>query len=425
MFMNTIKVKKDNYKWEVLVLLWIAFFVNQADRQVFNVVLPLIKEDLALSDVQIGTIATAFNLVYALLVPMAGYIGDLFSRKWIVSLSILFWSVATMFTGLSNGMIMLIVMRSVATGGGEAFFGPSNYALLASYHRETRSFAMSIHQTSYYVGVILSGFVAGYIGQHYGWRSAFLVFGAVGVIHAVVMIFRLKDKREKGIVNSEGVNSENVKSEKISIFEGFRVLFTTPTAVMLTIGFSGLIFVLTGYLTWMPTYLFEEFNMSLAEAGFHSMFYTHLFAFFGVMIAGKLSDKLAGKNPANRILLQAGGLLFAVPFIILMGNSGTLAAIYVGFAGFGFARAFFDANTYTVLYDVIPEKYHSSASGVMIMLGFAVGSLSPLILGLMKPVLGLSFSISSLAVIWLVCGLLMVVAYKFFYNRDYAKIHNI
>ena len=431
--MNTIKLKKDNYKWEVLVLLWIAFFVNQADRQVFNVVLPLIKEDLALSDVQIGTIATAFNLVYALLVPMAGYIGDLFSRKWIVSLSILFWSVATMFTGLSNGMIMLIVMRSVATGGGEAFFGPSNYALLASYHnRETRSFAMSIHQTSYYVGVILSGFVAGYIGQHYGWRSAFLVFGAVGVIHAVVMIFRLKDKSEEGKVNSEEgkvisekVNSGGVKGEKISIFEGFRVLFTTPTAVMLTIGFSGLIFVLTGYLTWMPTYLFEEFNMSLAEAGFHSMFYTHLFAFFGVMIAGKLSDKLAGKNPANRILLQAGGLLFAVPFIVMMGNSGTLAAIYIGFAGFGFARAFFDANTYTVLYDVIPEKYHSSASGVMIMLGFAVGSLSPLILGLMKPVLGLSFSISSLAVIWLVCGLLMVVAYKFFYNRDYAKIHNI
>jgi len=435
MFMNSINIKKDNYKWEVLVLLWIAFFVNQADRQVFNVVLPLIKEDLALSDVQIGTIATAFNLVYALLVPMAGYIGDLFSRKWIVSLSILFWSIATMFTGFSNGMIMLIVMRSVATGGGEAFFGPSNYALLASYHKDTRSFAMSIHQTSYYVGVILSGFVAGYIGQHYGWRSAFLVFGSVGVIHAIVMIFRLRDKKEEGVeVRSEEgrvqtdngkVKSDEVKKEKISLFEGFRVLFTTPTAVMLTIGFSGLIFVLTGYLTWMPTYLYEEFNMSLAEAGFHSMFYTHLFAFFGVMIAGKLSDKLAGKNPANRILLQAGGLLLAVPFIILMGNSGTLAAIYIGFAGFGFARAFFDANTYTVLYDVIPEKYHSSASGVMIMLGFAVGSLSPLILGLMKPVLGLSFSISSLAVIWLICGLLMVVAYKFFYNRDYAKIHNI
>ena len=70
------------YKWEVLGLLWIAFFLNQADRQVFNVVLPLIKADLQLSDLQIGSIATVFNLVYALLVPFSGYVGDIFSRKW-------------------------------------------------------------------------------------------------------------------------------------------------------------------------------------------------------------------------------------------------------------------------------------------------------------------------------------------------------
>jgi MFS transporter, Spinster family, sphingosine-1-phosphate transporter len=418
-FLNVRTRSDDKYKWEVLLLLWIAFFINQADRQVFNVVLPLIRTDLALTDGQIGTIATVFNLVFALLVPVAGYIGDLFSRKWIVTLSILFWSVATMFTGLGNGMIMLIVMRSLATGGGEAFFSPANYALLASYHKDTRSFAMSIHQTSYYLGVILSGFVAGYIGDHYGWRNAFLVFGAFGVLYAIVLIFRLKDK-----VNDP--NEQTVKdANKIKFHEGFKVLFTTPTAIILTIGFSGLIFVLTGYLTWMPTYLYERFDMSLAQAGFNSMFYTHLFAFFGVMIAGRLSDWLARKNPASRLLLQAAGLLFAAPFIVMMGNSGSLALIYIGFAGFGFARAFFDANTYTILYDVIPEKYHSSASGVMIMTGFAVGSLSPMILGIMKPVLGLSFGISALAVIWVFCSLLLAVAYKFFFNKDYARVHNI
>lgn len=59
----------------------------------------------------------------------------------------------------------------------------------------------------------------------------------------------------------------------------------------------------------------------------------------------------------------------------MMGHSSTLWIIYLGFAGFGFARAFFDANTYTVLYDVVPERYHSSASGVMIMTGFAIGAL--------------------------------------------------
>jgi len=415
-----VKSNEKRYKWEVLGLLWVAYFLNQADRQVFNVVLPLIKEDLQLSDMQVGSIATAFNLFYALLVPFAGYIGDRFSRKWIVTLSILFWSVATMFTGLSSGLITLILMRSMATGGGEAFFGPANYALLASYHKETRSTAMSVHQTAYYIGIIASGYLAGLVGQHWGWRNAFYIFGVVGVIHAIVLVFRLRDKKK---VEDTIVEETKVVREKIKFTEGFRIVFTTPTAVVLTLGFSGLIFVITGYLTWMPTYLYENFNMDLAQAGFHSMFYTHLFAFFGVMIAGRLSDKFARKNPGARLLMQGSGLLFAVPFIVLMGNSNMLALIYAGFAGFGFARAFFDANTYAVLYDVIPEKYHSSASGVMIMVGFAVGSLAPVVLGFLKPLIGLSLGISSLAIVWVVCGLMMIAAYKFFFNKDYARVH--
>jgi len=406
---------KDNnkYKWEVLFLLWFAFLLNQADRQAFNVVLPLIRDDLRLSDVQVGSIATIFNLVYALLVPFAGSIGDLFSRKWLVVLSVLIFSVATLFTGFSNSMLMLIFIRSIATGGGEAFYGPPNYALLASYHKNTRAFAMSIHQTSYYIGVILSGFIAGYIGERWGWRSAFYVFGAIGLVHGIVLIFRLKDKIEVA----------EKKTEKVKVLEGLKVLFTTPTALILTIAFSGLIFVLTGYLTWMPTYLYENFGMSLSSAGFNSMFYTHLFAFIGIIIAGKYSDLIAKRNHSSRLLLQGFGMLAAVPFIIMMGQSRILLTVYIGFAGFGFARAFFDANTYTVLYDVIPEKYHSSASGVMLTIGFGVGSLSPVILGIIKPLSGLSLAISGLSIIWIICGLLLLAAYKFYFRKDYEKVH--
>lgn len=395
-------------------MLWFAFLLNQADRQAFNVVLPLIRDDLHLSDAQVGSIATVFNLFYAILVPFAGFIGDLFSRKWLVVLSVLIFSVATLFTGFGNSMLMLIFIRSIATGGGEAFYGPPNYALLASYHKNTRAFAMSIHQTSYYIGIILSGFVAGYIGERWGWRSAFYVFGAIGLIHGIVLIFRLKDKKDE---------RADTKTDKVKISEGFKVLFKTPTALILTIGFSGLIFVLTGYLTWMPTYLYENFNMSLSRAGFHSMFYTHLFAFIGIIIAGRYSDIIGKKNPGARLLLQGFGLLAAVPFIVMMGYSNILLTVYIGFAGFGFARAFFDANTYTVLYDVIPEKYHSSASGVMLTIGFGVGSLAPVILGVIKPVVGLSLGISSLAIIWVVCGVLLLVAYKFYFRKDYDKVH--
>ena len=233
------------------------------------------------------------------------------------------------------------------------------------------------------------------------------------------MAVRLKDKKEPA-----AVAAASAAEPKPRLTEGFRMVVTTPTALILTVCFAGLIFVLTGYLTWMPTYLYENFGMDLAGAGFHSMFYTHLFAFVGVLLAGRLSDKLGSLHPAWRMAMQGFGLLAAVPFIVLMGNSATLWVIYIGFAGFGFARAFFDANTYTVLYDVILPRYHSSASGVMIMTGFAIGALAPLVLGMVKQAAGLSFGISMLAVVWLVCGVVMLLGAKYFYMRDYNKIRH-
>lgn len=408
--------RSSNYKWAVLGMLWMAFLLNQADRQVFNVVLPLIREDLHLSDVSVGWIATIFNLFYALLVPIGGMAGDLFSRKWIVTISLLFWSVATMLTGMASGFLMLVILRSIATGGGEAFFGPSNYSLLAQYHDKTRAFAMSVHQTAYYIGVILSGYVAGYIGQVWGWQSAFYVFGAIGVVWAIVMMIFLKDKPAE-----EEAKVEGPTPHKTHIWDGFKVVFTTPTAITLTLGFGALIFVLTGYLTWMPTYLYENFHQSLAAAGFNSMFYTHLLAFIGVLIAGGLSDRVARRHPRFRMCMQGVGLLLGAPFVYMMGNSPLIMVVYIGLAGFGFMRALFDANTYTVLYDVTPERLHSSASGAMIMIGFGFGSLAPVVLGAVKESMGLSAGFTLLAALWVVSGVLMIIGARLFYQKDYNK----
>lgn len=96
---TTIRQTLLPYKWELIVLLWFAFFLNQADRQIYNVVLPLIKADLRLTDVQLGLVASAFIWCLGLLVPFAGYAGDVLRRKWIIVLSLLLWSAATLFTG--------------------------------------------------------------------------------------------------------------------------------------------------------------------------------------------------------------------------------------------------------------------------------------------------------------------------------------
>ena len=415
-----INVNSRFYKWEIIILLWIAYFLNQGDRQVFNTVLPHIQSFLGVSDGTMGLISTCFNLFFAMTVPFAGYFADRFSRSKIIIFSIALFSTATMFTGFANTVIMMILLRSVATGMGEAIFGPTYPAIIAEYHDSTtRARAMSIHQTAYYVGVIASGFLAGLIADKLGWQYSFIIFGAAGVLFTFVLVWRLKDK------NPVTKETPDKSAPKPSFFEAMAAIFKVPTAVCMIFGFTSLIFVLTGYLTWMPKYLMETFELSGASAGFNSMFWTHAAAFVGVLVAGSLSDKVAASKGGgkNRLILQSAGLLLAAPCIVLMGLSKNIAVVYTALAGFGFFRAFFDANTYSILYDVIPVKYHSSASAVLQMFGFGMGSLAPLILGFMSPKLGLSVGIASLAVIWVVAGIILLVAKFFFFDKDAARLN--
>ena len=414
-----VNVNSKSYKWEIIFLLWVAYFLNQADRQVFNTVLPHIQEFLGATDATMGLISTCFNLFFALTVPFAGYFADRLSRSKIIIFSVALFSVATMFTGYASTVVLMIMMRSVATGVGEAIFGPTYPAIIAEYHdSSTRARAMSIHQTAYYVGVIASGFLAGLVADKMGWQYSFLIFGAAGVLFAFVLLLRLRDK------NTAQQKAMAAQLSKPSFFEAMAAIFKVPTAVCMIFGFTSLIFVLTGYLTWMPKCLMETFNLSSASAGFHSMFWTHAAAFVGVLVAGSLSDKLAASRGGgkNRLILQAGGLLLAAPCIVLMGVSKEIWVVYAALAGFGFFRAFFDANTYSILYDVISERYHSSASAVLQMFGFGMGSLAPLILGLMSPKLGLSGGIATLGAIWVVAGIVLLVAKYFFFDKDAAKL---
>jgi len=109
------------YKWEMLLLLWFSFFLHLVGRQIFNNLLPLIKAELDVSDVQLGLVAAIYTAIIGVGVMIGGYAADAWRRKWIITLSLVVWSVATLLTGLSTGLITLLIFRGVASGGGEAF----------------------------------------------------------------------------------------------------------------------------------------------------------------------------------------------------------------------------------------------------------------------------------------------------------------
>lgn len=393
------------YRWELLGWLWLAYFLNQADRQIFGVVLPLVKIDLGLSDVQAGLIASLFIAAFGLVVPVAGYAGDVLPRKWVVISSLALWSIATVLTGFGTGLVFLIIVRSLATGAGEAFYAPAAHALIGEHHSRTRAQALSLHQSALYFGVVISGLVAGWVGQRYGWRSAFWLFGWAGMGLVLLLIWRLK--------NTTGEHTDRHSS----IWLTAKTVARIPGVPLLGLAFAGMVFVNNGYLTWTPTYLRERFGMTLATAGFASMFYHHAGALLGVLLGGRLSDHWAQTRPAVRPLLQASALLAGAPFLYWIGRCESPVAIFVALGCFGVCRGIYDSNMFASVFELVEPKFHASGAALFICFGFTMGAVSPLVLGEAKSTIGLAGGLSSLSLVYAAAGIALLVTAKLHFQR--------
>lgn len=403
------------YKWELLGLLCLAFFFHQGDRAIFGVVLPQIRQDLQLTDGQLGLVGTALFFTLAIMMPIAGYLSDMIAKNRVVTGALIFWSLSTMFTGLSRGFFSLLMLRSVATAGGESFYAPSAYALLAKFHKSTRALAMSAHQAALYIGVMVSGVLGGYIAELWGWRSAFYIYGGAGILLGGVFIFRLRDDRS--------AQERQTPQPWENPLRMLSILFRKPTAILLTVGFTAIVFVNNAYVVWAPDFLREKFpDMSLTEAGGYSMFYHHITALGAVMFGGALSDAWVRRFSGARMTIQTVTMLLGAPAIVLMGMADSQLGVFAGMAVFGLFRGLYESNTHASLFDVIEPKYRGSAVGVMIMLAFLVGSLAPWLMGWLKETIatgdGLSWAFVAYSSAYVIGGLAVGTGLLVFFRKD-------
>src|SRR3989442_1724982 len=170
------------YKWYVVGMLWWISFFNYADRQAIFSVFPLLQSEMCLTKVELGLLGSSFAWVYGLCAPFAGVIVDRVRRKTAILGGLHAWSAICLVTGFSRRFYHLLFFRA-AEGLGETFYYPASVSMISDYHgRQTRSRALGTHQTSVYVGTIAGGFFAGFIGEHYGWRWSFILFGELGIL---------------------------------------------------------------------------------------------------------------------------------------------------------------------------------------------------------------------------------------------------
>jgi MFS family permease len=284
-----------SYKWLVVGMLWFVCFFNYADRQAIFAVFPLIKQQLGLTDVQLGIVGAAFMWVYALFGPLAGWLCDRLPRKSLVLGGLIAWSLITALTALCHTYSQLVLCRALS-GLGEAVYLPASMSLIGDYHSAaTRSRAMSLHQSSVYVGSIAGGAISGLVGQFYGWRWSFILFGSCGLLFAVV-VGKFLMEPSRGISGQAAADPAHGGS---NLFHELKALLASQVVRLLILAFVGANFVAVVFLTWMPSFLYGKFHMSLSMAGLNGTLYLQLSSVVGVLCGGLLADYLVqvGRRP--------------------------------------------------------------------------------------------------------------------------------
>ncbi|MBP3532047.1 MAG: MFS transporter [Thermoguttaceae bacterium] len=367
------------YRWELLALLFLAYFFHQSDRAIYGVVATSIKSEFHLSDQTLYMTRTIMFALMALVVPLAGFVGDKANKRKLLIGCLFCWSAATLLTGASWSVLALILFNSVGLVVAEAFYGPASTSLIASYHKETRSVALSIHQTAVYLSVIFCGLVGGWLSEHLSWRAAFWTFGAISVLIGGLLIWRLRDPAKDG-GSSDGETSKS-SGDKVSVGEFLGMIFRNPSALCLTVGFTAIVFVNNAYLNVVPKFLQDRFALTPTSAGFHGMFWHHIAALIFIFVGASLSDRVSRRFPTFRPKLQCLAMALGVPVVAAMGRAGSPEALFGLFFLMGVCRGFYECNTHAAVFETVPAKYRSTTVGFMIMFAFLIGSWSAQMVG--------------------------------------------
>jgi MFS family permease len=390
-----------SYRWWLVAMLWLVCFANYGDRQAIFSVFPPLQQVFALDFVQLGVIGSAFMWVYALFGPLAGWLCDRASYRWTIICALLFWSACTAATAFTHSYRELVLVRALG-GLGEAFYFPAAMSMLANFHgRDTRSRAMSLHQSAVYVGSIAGGGLAAWLAETRGWRYPFEVFGAFGAALVLLLLLWLRDPTRSGPVAAPKGSGE-------SFWSGVFALLGNPPALLLTAVFIGANFVAAIFLSWTPQYLYQKFHMSLTAAGFNGSAWLQAASIIGVVAGGVFADVLARRNAGGRIFTQAAGLLLGAPFLFLTGWTSSIVVVLAAMAGFGIAKGIYDANIWASLFEVVPAQHRGATVGLMNSLGWFGGGIATVAVAKAGSRFGFGVCLSATSLIYVSLGCVLL-----------------
>jgi len=290
-----------------LGVLTLINFLNYVDRWIIASLLEsLRKSELHLSDTQLGLIGSGFIIVYMAASPLFGTLGDRRSRPPLIAMGVMIWSIATTLAGFASGFVSLFAARATV-GVGEAAYGTIAPALLAdAFPYEKRGRVLGIFFVAIPVGSAAGYILGGLVDQHFGWRAAFWVAGAPGLLLAM-LVAGVKDPPRGA---HDGVQIRNVEQPW---WRAYNDLLHNGQFLLAALGYAMWTFAIGGLGYWMPAFLERVRGMTHAQATVTFGAIACGTGLAGTFAGGFLGDFFLKRTRQSYLWVSGIGMLIAAP----------------------------------------------------------------------------------------------------------------
>lgn len=364
-----------------LFILFAINLLNFFDRQILGALGEPVRKTFELSDTALGLLGTVFTLIYACVGLPLGALSDKWSRTRLIALGTAFWSLLTAASGLATSYAQMFAAR-LGVGIGEAVCAPAGQSLIGDlYPPRRRAFAMGVFMLGLPAGIFLAYLTAGMIYERWGWRAAFYIACAPGVVFAVAAY--LMREPERGALDP-GRTSQVVSQGG---FAPYAKVLSLPTMWWI---------ILSGIFHNFNMYAINSFNspllsrfhgMSVRDAGAVSSIAVGIVGAIGLLAGGWLADRMSAKRRNGRLVLSACSMAIAAPCIFLAVNQpkGAVSA-YVVFMALGTITMYvYYATVYTAIQDVIEPRLRGFAVALYFCCMYVLGaSLGPVATGMLS-----------------------------------------
>ncbi len=395
-------VKRTNFRWWIVVMLFVVTSINYADRAVLAITGPVLSKELGINSAQMGFIFSAFGWAYVLAQLPGGWLLDRFGSRVVYALSIFTWSLVTVlqgFVGFFAGATAVMVLFALrfAVGIAESPSFPGNSRVVAAWFpRQERATAAAIFNSAQYFATVIFAPIMGWITHAAGWPWAFGFMGALGIIVSAIWLKVIKapavhpsvNDAERayiaeggGLVNMDSPVAAAKSDEGGAKWDYIRQMFGSRMMSGIFLGQFCINALTYFFITWFPVYLVKERGLSILNAGFIASI-PAICGFTGGILGGVISDW---------ILRRGGSLSLARKTPIVMGMLLSMSMVFCNYTDqiplvvFFMSLAFFGkgigALGWAVMSDAAPKEITGLAGGVFNMCGNISSITTPIIIG--------------------------------------------